>query len=678
MDSAQHPYVNLNPSNPIDLPDHHHQLHDHDIVTHQTSDINHDSANNHSHLASSSKAFNAVFVNPQSRSTRPKRQSTNRSIVVQTPNFNNHNNQAQSTSYFNQIHSSTPSSPKKFHQHQNSSNQNLPLSRSSSNSISSQPSLIINHHQIDLLHAIDPAVQAASTLSHIKNSLFMPTIVNRFSKAPFIGSDEFDNVESSSKISSPQKSPNKPISPNPIVITSSPSSSTSHHSNQNITPSTHQNSNSIHQLDQEEEKFDQHVLNIIKYTQPEAKLSLSINHFKRIMKGIWAFVKTPMGIIFTIYGFLVVFWGAALVLILFKWIKITPEKNYRIWVEICSQILNGLFTITGIGLFPSRIIDWWNISIILRYARVIWRRKSPHSMKDPNDLNPQMSPTAQEAGSRNLTEGEEGEEEEEEVVLNHKELKKLRRAQERLCRSQTWYRPHSSATHFAFPIRWALVIMILNLGNSLFQAGLCVAMWGYSYSNRPAWTTGTFMALSFSCGLFSALLIWRIGEGTLKSKQVLIRIQEALRPTKRQILIDKVVNPRRSRFMASSLIVDRGTDCDQLSRSPKSGRLTSTNADVADSFYSLGDQNEQSAQSTNNHEDNDVNEKTEPDMKNKPAINQEQNDDADDRKVSQESHEELARERMSVTSVSIYESVGPGEDMISSRLTLVPMKDKVL
>jgi hypothetical protein len=37
--------------------------------------------------------------------------------------------------------------------------------------------------------------------------------------------------------------------------------------------------------------------------------------------------------------------GAALVLILLGWLKITPQKNYRIWVEICSQVLNGLFTI---------------------------------------------------------------------------------------------------------------------------------------------------------------------------------------------------------------------------------------------------------------------------------------------------------------------------------------------
>jgi hypothetical protein len=45
-------------------------------------------------------------------------------------------------------------------------------------------------------------------------------------------------------------------------------------------------------------------------------------------------------------------------------------------------------------------------------------------------------------------------------------------------KSQTWYRPHETATHYAFRLDYALWIVLLVWGNSLFQAALCGVMWG--------------------------------------------------------------------------------------------------------------------------------------------------------------------------------------------------------
>lgn len=61
-------------------------------------------------------------------------------------------------------------------------------------------------------------------------------------------------------------------------------------------------------------------------------------------------------------------------------------------------------------------------------------------------------------------------------------------------------------------------------------------MWGLRYSNRPAWTTATFMALSFSCGISSAILIWRISVRTLKSEKVIREAEEVLRATTKEKL----------------------------------------------------------------------------------------------------------------------------------------------
>ncbi len=78
---------------------------------------------------------------------------------------------------------------------------------------------------------------------------------------------------------------------------------------------------------------------------------------KRIGGGVWTFVKTPMGAFTAIYGFLVAFWGAAIVLFLLGWIKTGSSNNKAIWVERSSQVENGLFTLTGVGLIPWRVRD---------------------------------------------------------------------------------------------------------------------------------------------------------------------------------------------------------------------------------------------------------------------------------------------------------------------------------
>lgn len=52
---------------------------------------------------------------------------------------------------------------------------------------------------------------------------------------------------------------------------------------------------------------------------------------------LWVFLKTPLGIVVGLYGFLVVVWGAALVIILAGWTPMT-RNTQDIWVEICSQV----------------------------------------------------------------------------------------------------------------------------------------------------------------------------------------------------------------------------------------------------------------------------------------------------------------------------------------------------
>lgn len=108
----------------------------------------------------------------------------------------------------------------------------------------------------------------------------------------------------------------------------------------------------------EEHELDKHMKRVLRRRARKEKL-------KPILKGLWTFLKTPMGIITAIYGFLVVFWGAAIVLFLLGWIPTNSKNTQDIWVEISSQVVNGLFTVTGVGLIPWRAIDTYRESSIM-------------------------------------------------------------------------------------------------------------------------------------------------------------------------------------------------------------------------------------------------------------------------------------------------------------------------
>lgn len=101
-------------------------------------------------------------------------------------------------------------------------------------------------------------------------------------------------------------------------------------------------------------ELDAHVRHILSQSKRDA--------IKRTARGVWTFVKTPMGAITAIYGFLVAFWGAAIVLFLLGWINAGSKYQNDVWVEISSQVENGLFTLTGVGLIPWRVIDVYSES----------------------------------------------------------------------------------------------------------------------------------------------------------------------------------------------------------------------------------------------------------------------------------------------------------------------------
>lgn len=66
----------------------------------------------------------------------------------------------------------------------------------------------------------------------------------------------------------------------------------------------------------------------------------------------------------------------------------------------------------------------------------------------------------------------------------------------------------------------------------------------YSFQ-RPAWSTGLLIPASFICGIVSAILIWRGGEKTKRTKEVEERLSMALaletHPNELAVVDDKVI-----------------------------------------------------------------------------------------------------------------------------------------
>jgi hypothetical protein len=76
---------------------------------------------------------------------------------------------------------------------------------------------------------------------------------------------------------------------------------------------------------EEDHELDRHVRKVL-------RRKTRMEYIKRTGAGVWSFVKTPMGFVTAVYGFLVVFWGAAIVLFLLGWIPTNSKNTKDIWV----------------------------------------------------------------------------------------------------------------------------------------------------------------------------------------------------------------------------------------------------------------------------------------------------------------------------------------------------------
>ncbi|KAI4866913.1 hypothetical protein F4820DRAFT_235165 [Hypoxylon rubiginosum] len=206
--------------------------------------------------------------------------------------------------------------------------------------------------------------------------------------------------------------------------------------------------------------------------------------------SFWDFYNTGFGFFLTIYSLNVVAWGGMLFLLLCNagpqmcWVNGTYDCNHidsprRIWIETDSQILNGLFCVTGFGLAPWRFRDWYYLlQYRLRHDHDALRRlagvhRGWFRLADSDQLPVNLGPkNVEEAvGGYNV----------DSVPLPLETISDAPPTGIRAPPTKMWKMDF---------------IVYFNVANTFLQCVLSGFMWALNRYDRPSWSTGLFVCLA--------------------------------------------------------------------------------------------------------------------------------------------------------------------------------------
>lgn len=251
--------------------------------------------------------------------------------------------------------------------------------------------------------------------------------------------------------------------------------------------------------------------------------------FKRSMRGFGQYVSKPLGLFVTVYATLVTLFGAAWVFMLIGWIYVGNKQSYT--VNVIDNILVALFALIGDGLAPFRAVDTYHMCFIAHYHHLTWRLRQEKQMPDLPDHNdlPGRRSSAVDRGELqglDLEAGENKDDVEDKAVvtvLSPIQQRRLQYHQAKFNKSHTFYKPHETATHHAFPLRLLVAVVVLLDFHSIFQVALGTCTWSIDYRVRPEALTATILSCSITCNIVAGVLI-SIGDRRTRKKEVLDRI----------------------------------------------------------------------------------------------------------------------------------------------------------
>lgn len=211
------------------------------------------------------------------------------------------------------------------------------------------------------------------------------------------------------------------------------------------------------------------------------------------------------------------------VLMRIGWIEVGGRKKYVI--HIIDSVLVALFAVVGDGMAPFRAVDTYHMIFIAHYHRLTWRKRRQArlpKLQDKNDL-----PAGPRDPSPSQLEDGEPVKEDEFSVLTEAQQAKLVHHQKKFSRSHTFYKPHETPTHHAFPLHLLITVVVLLDCHSLLQISLGACTWAIDYHTRPVAITTVILCMSITVNITAGILI-SVGDRKTRKQEVLeiIKMQE--------------------------------------------------------------------------------------------------------------------------------------------------------
>jgi hypothetical protein len=249
---------------------------------------------------------------------------------------------------------------------------------------------------------------------------------------------------------------------------------------------------------------------------------------------------------------LITLFGAAWVLFLIGWISLGSKQDYV--VNIVDNVLVALFAIIGDGLAPFRAVDTYHMIYIAHYHRKTWKKREKLGLPDladhndlpdqpKDDINPaevdlesliarRISPgfarriaprIPKRLARRIVSRGGIEDPAYDYSVLTEEQQTKLDYHERKFSKSHTFYKPHETETHFAFPLKLLVVVVLLLDLHSCLQITLGACTWGIPYRTRPFALTTVVLCCSITCNIMGGVLI-SVGDKRTRKKEVIERM----------------------------------------------------------------------------------------------------------------------------------------------------------
>ncbi|ORY15866.1 hypothetical protein BCR34DRAFT_154546 [Clohesyomyces aquaticus] len=372
---------------------------------------------------------------------------------------------------------------------------------------------------VDVLDTIDPEVQTLTSLTNVQNSLFIPNLGRWVNRRPTYiirqSPSEAASLEEINEILEPARAAENgqegvPRLERTQTTTTMATLATidSRMSDSRFAVLPH--GCSLEGWSKEDKaELNDHVRHMLHSKRSK---------FKRSMKGFGQYVRRPLGFLVTLYATLITLFGLAWVLFLIGWINVGGRQLYII--NIIDNVLVALFAIVGDGLAPFRAVDTYHMIYIAHYHHYTWSRRRKDMLPELHDHNDLPSNNAPIAAPNN---SDDPEKQWEFTVLTPKQQAKLEHHEAKFCKSHSFYKPHETETHHAFPLRLLVAIVVLLDCHSLFQIALGTCTWAIYYKDRPFALTTVILICSITCNATAGLLIL-IGDKRTRKKDVLERM----------------------------------------------------------------------------------------------------------------------------------------------------------